>query len=153
MQKFISSALIASTFALTLPAAAQFARPEDAIKYRQSAMFIIGQNAGRVGAMVQGKVPFDAKVAADSAATMEFAAKLPWGAFGEGTEKGANPTRAKPEIWTDKAKFAELAEKLQVETAKLSTAAKTGSLDNIKAAMGGVGGACKSCHDAFRSKE
>ncbi len=153
MKKTASLAIIASTLALSLPAAAQFAKPEDAIKYRQSVMFIISQNAGRVGAMVQGKVPFDAKVAADSAATMEFMAKLPWGAFGEGTEKSANPTRSKPEIWTDKVKFAELAEKLQLETGKLNTAAKTGSLDNIKAAMSGVGGSCKSCHDAFRSKE
>jgi cytochrome c556 len=153
MKKIATLAIIASTLAMSLPAAAQFARPEDAIKYRQSAMFIMVQNAGRIGAMVQGKVPFDAKVAADSAATLEFVSKLPWGAFGEGTDKGANPTRAKPEIWTDKAKYAELAEKLQVETAKLSTAAKTGSLDNIKAAMGGVGGTCNSCHDAFRTKQ
>lgn len=153
MKKVVSLAIVASTMALSLPAAAQFAKPEDAIKYRQSAMFIIGQNTGRIGAMAQGKVPFDAKVAADSAATMEFMAKLPWGAFGDGTDKGANPTRAKAEIWTDKAKFTEFAEKLQAETTKLSTAAKTGNLDNIKAAMGGVGGTCKGCHDAFQAKQ
>ena len=58
-------------------------------------------------------------------------AKLPWAAFAEGTDKGE--TRAKPEIWTDQAKFNEDAEKLQAETAKLPTAAKTGNLDNIKA--------------------
>lgn len=140
----------ASILAVSAPASAQFSKPEDAIKYRQSAMFIMAQNVGRLGAMAQGRMPFDAKVAADAAATAEFMSKLPWAAFGDGTDKGGN-TRAKPEIWTEKAKFNEYAEKLQVETAKLSAAAKTGSLDNIKAAMGGVGGSCKSCHDSFQA--
>ena len=152
MKKAFSLALVASTLALSLPAAAQFAKPDDAAKYRQSAMFIMVQNAGRIGAMVQGKVPFDAKVAADSAATLEFVSRLPWGAYGEGTDKVTIPSRAKPEIWTDKAKFTEFAEKLQAETTKLNAAAKTGNLDNIKAAMGGVGSTCNGCHDAFRSK-
>jgi cytochrome c556 len=33
----------------------------------------------------------------------------------------------------------------------LETAAKTGSLDAIKAVFGGVGGSCKACHDDFRN--
>jgi cytochrome c556 len=135
-----------------MPASAQFAKPEDAIKYRQSAMFIMSQNFGRVAAMVQGKAPFDAKLAAVSAANAEFMSKLPWAAFAEGTEKGSVPTRAKPEIWADKAKFNEYAEKMQSEMAKFNAAAKTGSLDNIKAAMGAVGGSCKTCHDAFQGR-
>lgn len=143
-------AAIASVAAFSAPAFAQFAKPEDAIKYRQSAMFIMAQNVGRLGAMAQGRAPFDAKLAADAAATVEFMSKLPWGAFAEGTDKGGN-TRAKPELWAEKAKFNELADKLQVESGKLSAAAKTGSLDNIKAALGGVGGSCKSCHDAFQA--
>jgi cytochrome c556 len=152
MKKFTALAAAAITVTLALPAAAQFAKPEDAIKYRQSALFVMAQNVGRIGAMAQGRVPFDAKVAAESAATVEFMSKLPWAAFADGTQKGSIPTRAKAEIWADKAKFNELADKLQVETAKLNAAAKTGSLDNIKAAMGSVGATCKSCHDDFQAK-
>ena len=37
--------------------------------------------------------------------------------------------------------------------AKLDAAAKTGSLDNIKAAVGGVGSTCKGCHDDFRAEK
>ena len=58
--------------------------------------------------------------------------------------------RAEPEIWTDKAKFNEYADKMQVEMTKLSAEAKTGNLDNIKSTMAGVGASCKTCHDAFR---
>lgn len=149
MKKLVSLALALTVTAIALPASAQFAKPEDAIKYRQSALFVMQQNFSRVAAMAAGKAPFDAKVAADSAAVAEFTGKLPWAAFGEGTDKGRE-NRAKPEIWADKAKFNDYADKMQVEMAKFSAAAKTGSLDNIKATMAGVGGTCKTCHDAFR---
>ena len=53
--------------ASALPASAQFQKPEDAIKYRQSAMFVMGNHMGRLGAMVQGRVPFDATQASANA--------------------------------------------------------------------------------------
>ncbi len=130
------------------PAMAQFAKPEDAIKYRKSSLFVMGQHFGRIGAMAQGRVPYDAKVAADNAAVVEVMSKLHWAAFIEGTDKGE--TRAKPEIWKDAAKFKEAADKLQAEASKLNAAAKTGNLDNLKTAFAATGGACKACHDNFR---
>jgi len=108
------------------------------------------QNFGRLAGMAQGKIPFDAKVAAESAEVAEFVGKLPWVGFGPGTDKG--DTKAKPEIWTDKAKFDDYAKKMMTEMGKLSVAAKSGSLDNVKAAVNGVGGTCKGCHDDFRAK-
>lgn len=152
MKKLTSWILIICTLGLTLPVSAQFAKPENAVKYRQGAMFIIGQHMGRLGAMAQGQATFDAKLAAESASVIEFASKLPWQAFGEGTDKAGIPTRAKSEIWTDKAKFADLAEKMQVEASKLSAAAKSGNLDNLKGAMRSMGATCKGCHDDFQAK-
>ena len=148
MKKIATFALLATALAYSASASAQFAKPEDAIKYRKSALFVMQQNFGRVAAMASGKVPFDAKSAADSAATAEFAAKLPWAAFGEGTDKG--DTRAKPEIWKERAKFQEYADKMQAEMSKLAVAAKAGNLDGVKAAVAATGGACKACHDAYR---
>jgi len=140
--------LAATVVAFSAPACAQFAKPEDAVKYRKSALFVMQQNFGRLGAMATGKAPFDAKAAADSAAVAEFMSKLPWGAFGEGTDKGE--TRAKAEIWKEPAKFKGYADKMQLEMTKLAAAAKTGSLDNIKTAVSATGGTCKTCHDAYR---
>ena len=151
MKKLASLVLACIATLAAIPASAQFAKPEDAIKYRQSALFVMQQNFSRVAAMAAGKAPFDAKVAADSAAVAEFTSKLPWVGFGDGTDKGRE-NRAKPEIWTDKAKFNDYADKMQAEMVKFSAAAKTGSLDNIKATMAGVGGSCKTCHDAFRKE-
>jgi cytochrome c556 len=149
MEKLASIALAIAAVSLSAPASAQFAKAEDAIKYRQSAFFVMQQNFSRVAAMAAGKAPFDAKVAADSAAVAEFTAKLPWAGFGEGTDKGRD-NRAKAEIWSDRAKFNDSAEKMQLEMTKLNAAAKTGNLDAIKTAVGSVGGTCKTCHDAFR---
>lgn len=129
---------------------AQFAKPDDAIKYRKNALFVMQQNFARVAGMAQGKIPFDAKVAAESAAVADFVAKLPWAAFGPGTDLGE--TKAKPEIWANKAKFDDYAHKMQAEMSKLAVAAKSGQADAIKAAVNATGGACKSCHDDFRAK-
>jgi len=148
MKKLATVAFAAVALTLALPAAAQFAKPEDAVKYRKNALFVMQQNFGRVAAMAGGKAPFDAKVAAESAAVADFVGKLPWAAFGEGTDKG--DTKAKPEIWMDKAKFDDYAQKMQTEMGKLNAAARTGNLDSIKTAVGAVGGSCKTCHDAFR---
>jgi cytochrome c556 len=63
------------------------------------------QNFSRVAGMAGGKIPFDAKVAAVSAAVVKFVSRLPWVAFGDGTDKG--DTRAKPEIWKEREKFIE----------------------------------------------
>jgi cytochrome c556 len=151
MKTLAQLALTGALVALSLPAAAQFAKPEDAVKYRQGSLFIMGQHFARIGAMANGRVPFDAKVAADNAEIVAAMAKLPWAAFGPGTDKGA-PTKAKPEIWTEQAKFKDAGDKAMAETAKLAAAAKTGNLDALKAAFGATAGTCKACHDAFRSQ-
>ncbi|WP_114968154.1 c-type cytochrome [Rhodoferax ferrireducens] len=148
MKKIVSFVLTTAAVTLSVPAAAQFAKPEDAVKYRKSAMFLMQQNFGRVGAMASGKVPFDAKIAAESAAVAEFMSKLPWPAYIAGTDKG--DTRAKPEIWKEPAKFKDYADKMQAEMSKLAAAAKAGNLDAIKTAVTATGGACQNCHDDFR---
>ena len=132
------------------PAQAQFAKPEDAVKYRKNSLFVMQQHWTRVGAMATGKVPFDAKQAQDNMDVVSTLAKLPWTAFGEGTDKGE--TRAKPEIWKESAKFKEASDKFQAEVAKVNAAAKTGNLDNLKTAFTSASGSCKACHDNFRKE-
>lgn len=146
-----STLATAAALSLCAPASAQFAKVEDAIKYRQSALFVMGQHFGRIGAMATGRAPFDAQRAQESAELVEQLAKLPWAAFGAGTDKGA-PTKAKPEVWAEQTKFKEHSEKLQAQSLQLAAAAKTGSLDNLKTAFGSMADTCKSCHDNFRAK-
>lgn len=151
MKALALTALAATTLCLSVPASAQFAKPEDAIKYRQSALFVMGQHFGRIGAMANGRAPFDAKAAQDNAEVVAQMARLPWAGFGPGTDKGA-ATKALPEIWTEQAKFKEHADKLEAESVKLAAAAKTGNLDNLKSAFSAAAGTCKACHDNYRGK-
>jgi cytochrome c556 len=151
MKLLASIAFAATALSMAAPASAQFAKPEDAIKYRQSALFVMAQHFGRIGAMANGRIPFDAKAAADNAEIVADMAKLPWAGFMPGSDKGA-PTKAKPEIWAEQAKFKEHSDKLQAETMKLAAAAKTGNLDNLKTAFGATAGTCKACHDNYRAQ-
>jgi cytochrome c556 len=136
--------------AIALPAAAQFAKPEDAIKYRKAAFTVMATHFGRVAAMANGRIPFDAKVAADNAEIATMISKLPYAGFVDGSDKG--DTKAEPKIWTEKDKFNAAATTMQEAMAKLNVAAKGGNLDAIKAATGDVGKACKACHDSYRKE-
>ena len=147
----VTTAVLGLATALTaMPAAAQFQKPEDAVKYRQSAMTVMGNHVGRIGAMANGRVPFDAAQVNANADVVATMSRLPFVGFVEGTA-GTEKGRASAKIWTDRAKFDDNAKKMQDEVAKLVTAARTNNLDNVKAAFGDVGKACKACHDDYRN--
>lgn len=148
MKNLTRTILAAAVVLSSVPAMAQFQKPEDAAKYRQGALTVMGSHFGRLGAMVSGKVPFDAKLAQDNAAVVEFMSKLPWAGF-TADSQGVK-SKAKPDVWSDKAKFDQGAEKMMTEVSKLNAAAKTGNLDALKAAFGETAKTCKACHDAFR---
>ncbi len=136
---------------LCLPAAAQFRKPEDAVKYRQSVMTVMSMQVyGRIGAMVNNRAPYDAKLAAESADLAVMLSKQPWIAFGPGTDVAK--TDAKPAVWTETAKFKDLGDKMQAEVAKLAAVAKTGDLDALKTAYRATTSSCKACHDAFTNQ-
>lgn len=149
MRKTIIAAAAAAAF-LPLMASAQFAKTEDAINYRQSALFILGQHFGRIGAMVNDKIPFDAAEAKASAGVVNVVAKLPWPAFVPDSGKG--DTKARPEVWQDSAKFKAAQERLVGTLPKLVAATDTGDKAKIKEAFGEAASACKNCHDSFRAK-
>jgi cytochrome c556 len=151
MKRF-AAAVLASSVALgaSLAALAQM-KPEDAIKYRQSAMFLVGQNFGPLAAMAQAKIPYDKEAAIKHADIVAFVSKLPLQGFQPGTDTGGN-TKAKPEIWENMDDFKAKLEKMQQETAKLAEVAQSGDFNALKAQVGETGKACKACHDKYRNK-
>lgn len=147
----LPAAAVVLLLAAALPAQAQFKSPEDAVDYRRGAFTVMGAHFGRIGAMVQGKAPYDAAAAAQNAEVVAFMSKLPYAGFVDGTSDTKKGT-AKANIWTDRAKFDALAKKLQDETAKLAVASKGNSLDTLKPAFASVAETCKACHDEYRNK-
>ena len=150
VKSFLIAVVALAAAAVALPAAAQFAKPEDAIKYRKSALSVMGAHFGRVAAMANGRIPFDAKAVAENAEIATYMSKLPYVAFIDGTDKG--DTKAEPKIWAEKDKFNAAATKMQDEMVKLNVVAKTGNIDIIKAAVGETGKSCKACHDVYRKE-
>lgn len=148
LQKMISLGLVGTLTVGAGFAFAQFQKPEDAIKYRQSAFTVMANSFGKIGAVVKGEVPYNKDEVAKNAAVVATLSTLPWQAFGPGTEGG----KAQSDIWSDNAKFKAASEKMQLAVANLNTAAQSGDLESIKKAFGAAGATCKGCHDDFKKK-
>jgi cytochrome c556 len=130
---------------------AQFARPEDAIQYRQSVMTIMSYHFGQMGAVVTGKKPYEKKAFSHNAAIVEMLSTLPWQAFmAPGSDKGK--TALKPVAFKEKGEFMAKAKTLETETRKLAKAAAGGDFNAIKTQFGEVGKSCGSCHKVYRSR-
>ena len=130
---------------------AQFAKPEDAIKYRQSVMNIIGYQMGQMGSVVTGKKPYEKQEFSHYAIIEEMLSTLPWEAFmTAGTDKGN--TALKSSALSKKDKFMAKAKTFETEIQKLVKAAAGDDFNAIKAQFGEVGKSCKSCHEDYRSR-
>ena len=147
MKKIMIPALIIGLLS-PLAAQAQFAKSEDAIKYRQATFTVMAAHFSRMGAVVKGEKPFNKEEVAANAAVVASLAHLPWQAFGAGTEGG----KSLPEVWKEADKFKAGADKMEKAVAELNTAAKSGNLESIKKAFGAAGQSCKACHDNYRKK-
>jgi cytochrome c556 len=130
---------------------AQFSRPEDAINYRQSVMFLIAQHFGRIAAVIKEQSPYDSDSVAQNAMLVETLSKLPWEAFAvPGTDGGK--TRLKSIALEKPDQFRQEASEFEAASTKLAGVTKHGQLDAIKAPFGDVAKSCQSCHEQFRSQ-
>jgi cytochrome c556 len=154
------TAFLAPALAITILAAStttlaqQAAKPENLIKWRQSAFQVIAWDSGRIKASVDGQYNKEEVIkAADSIAAI---AKSGLGSlFVAGTEqgKGWHETSAKPELFKDSKHFDELGASFSKEATELARVAETGDAAAVKAQFGKLGRTCKSCHDDFRAKD
>jgi cytochrome c556 len=143
----LTAAALVGAFVATVHAQS----PDRLIKYRQAALATMGYHFfGILGPMAKGDRPYDAQVAARSAKFVSEVSHMPWDGFAPGTDAGA-PTKAKPEIWKEKAKFDKYVVDMQAETAKLAQVAGT-DLASLRTQVSATAKACNNCHDDFRNK-
>ena len=151
MKRTAVAAVAAIALGAVTGAALAQAKPEVLVKQRQAGMTLIGKYFGPLGAMAQGKAPFNAQVVQRNADYLAALSQMPWDGFHPSTS--GEKSRAKPELFKETQKVNELAERLQSEVKKLQTAAKGGDEGAIKAQIGAVGKACGACHDGYREKQ
>jgi cytochrome c556 len=151
MKKRMTWVLVVAVVGLLAGAAfAQFAKTEDAVKYRQSVMSVIGTHFSRMGAVVKGEAPYAKEAFEQNANIVAMLMPLPWDAFmAAGSDKGSG---MKADALAKKDDFMKLATANQAEVAKLLAVAKGGELNAIKPQFGAAGASCKACHDLYRNK-
>ncbi len=152
MRKIFGAAAVALALGGMVGIAAAQQKPDVLVKQRQSAMTLIGKYWGPIAGMASGKVsPYNADVVSRNATYLENLAQMPWDGFHESTK--GEKSRALPATFEQKAKFDELAQRLQSETAKLGQVARAKDEAGVKQQYAAVGKVCGACHESFREKQ
>lgn len=121
------------------------------VKARNAHMSLYSFNLGLLGDMAKGTTEYDAakaSVAADDLATLAALDQSNY--WGAGTAQGeVDGSRAKAEIWSDAAGWAEKLELMKTGSASLAAVAGNG-LEALQGGIGAAGDACGACHKAYR---
>ena len=155
MNKRIKTLAALAVIAASASALAQQGpKPENLIKWRQSAFQVVAWNSGRIKASLDGQYNKDEVLKA--ANTIAAVANSGLGAlFAPGTEqgKGWHDTSARPEAFKDPKHFGELGANFAQEANALASIAAGGDPAAIKTQYGKLTRTCKACHDDFKAKD
>jgi cytochrome c556 len=134
--------------------AQQAAKPEQLIKWRQSAYQVIAWNNGRIKANVDGQ--YNKEEVVKAANTIAVIANGGLGSlFAPGTEtgKGWHETSAKPALFAAASKAGEYAGAFAKEATELANLAAAADQARVKEQFGKLAKACKNCHDDYKARD
>jgi cytochrome c556 len=157
MNKHFTRALLAALTLTTLGLCAQAQqapKPEQVIKWRQSAFQVIAWDNARIKANLDGSYNKEDVVrAANSLAAIANSGL--GGLFIAGTEtgKGWHETSVKPALFAADSKVGEYAGAFAKEATELAQLAAAGDPARVKEQFGKLGRTCKACHDDYKSKD
>jgi cytochrome c556 len=112
---------------------------------RHEAMETVQESFKPLRAIAVKEAPFDAAVVKKNATTILDKLKEAHGLFPEGS--GGGDSRAKPEIWSDRAGFDQSMKDAQAAAAAMAAVTEEAA---FAPAMKTLGGTCKGCHDKYR---
>jgi cytochrome c556 len=118
---------------------------------RHEGMETIGKANKAIRRALDGGSPDLAAVRAGAAQIADLSRKAS-GWFPAGTGPDVGKTGAKPEIWQDPKDFAAKLTAFQKAAQAFHQAAASGDVNAIKTKFADLGGACKACHDKYRSE-
>jgi len=150
--RLAGASVLASVLVSAAALAQQAPKPEQLIKWRQSAYQVLAWNNGRIRANVEGN--YNKEEVVKAATVIAAVANSGLGSlFPASTEvgKGWHDTTVKPALFTDGPKVAELSAALSKEANELLRVAQAGTQAEVKAQAAALNKACKSCHDDYRS--
>ena len=145
---FTSASALLLSLAIT-PSSGQGAYgQEDVIAKRQEIMKTNGANVRELrNKEKEGKIKEIAVNAQAIAENLTREVNL----FPEGSV--SSKSRAKPEIWKDRAKFDQLYKDTIAAAQQLQKLASAGDADGVKSQIAKLGDTCTACHNSFRKPE
>jgi len=142
----IGGVLLFATVAVAVRAAPAETEP-NIIEMRQTGYDLVQGTVTGIKEAVAAKA--DPKPYADGAAAIARWGKLIPLLFPKGSDTGNN-TKAKPEIWSDRAGFEKAASNMNEAASKVSEIAKSGNVEGFAAQFKVLGDACGACHKQYR---
>jgi len=154
--KIMLIAIVTSLFAFAATAHAdkKDKSPEGkAAKYRHNTFNMVGYHFGPMGGMMKGKIDFNKDVFAKNAEALALLAYLAPNGFALESKGKVKGSRAKKDIWENKAEFDKVMKGFTDSTAALAKASKSGDMAAIKPVFANVADSCKTCHKKYRAKK
>jgi cytochrome c556 len=145
----LTAAILGLSFSGLALAQSVTMKPDDVIAARQGGMALVGGLAETMKAAVASGA--EVKPFAEGAASMAKWGKQYIGLYPDGTQTGRD-TKAKPEIWSDRAGFEKADAAFVAASEKLEEAAKSGDKATFASAFKEVGGTCGGCHRTYKAR-
>jgi len=117
---------------------------------RQAVLKVVGWNIAPLGAMAQGRIPWDDALFARNAQRLAWMTSMIPDAFRADTRAHELDTEALPVIWEEYARFETLAANAQRSAERLAEVAQGDDKDAARAAVSALIDDCRACHDDFR---
>ncbi len=119
------------------------------IAVRQSSMDLVGGLVEAIKAAVQAGT--DPKPFGEAATALAAWSKTYPALFPDGTQSG-HDTKAKPDVWSNRAGFEKAMDGFTAAAAKLGEAAKASDKVAFAASFKSLGGTCGGCHREFKNR-
>jgi len=144
---------ILAALSLGLIGAPLLAAPSDVVRARIAGLRELGAAFKNANDALRGSEPQTIMIR-QSAREIVSAARAQYQWFPAGT--GPNPawkTAARPEIWTQAARFRTAQDNFARAADAFQRAAMTGNADAMRSSARTLGATCKGCHDQFKNQE
>ena len=129
------------------PSAGTALTPQQIVAARQSAYHLSGAAMGNMKAVIDHNGDVRTQVYA-ARGVMRWARVLPT-MFPDST-RGVGPTRARPEIWDNRADFEARAAAYAAAATRLAEVAQSGDLAAFSAQFDATRATCQACHDRYQ---
>lgn len=148
------SALVLASARAQSPQPAGPSPTKVAVENRKAAFSLIGNYFRYFGGVAKGAVAYDEAEATKRAARIAFLSGLLEESFPEGSNVAEPDSKAKADIWSNRADFDKKLKDFQTHAQAFVdiNAKEKGATDGLKTAIASLAQDCKGCHDSYKAK-